>query len=91
MISVPRAQFRFVRGSPTRLSSTAKCTRSFFPGCGRQSTFEHEDFTDETDVTTCSLDRPEQLPPNDHTRASSKLDWMKLADDLLHYCEARSK
>jgi len=33
-----------------------------------QLTFEHEDFLDEIDVTTCSLDDPERVPPRDHTQ-----------------------
>jgi len=45
--SVPRSQFRFVCGEPTRFESTAKGTRSFCPRCGTQLTFEHEDFFDE--------------------------------------------
>jgi hypothetical protein len=55
-------------------------TRSFCPQCGTQ-TFEHADFLEEIDVTTCSLDNPEALPPTDHTYTSSKLGWVQLADD----------
>jgi hypothetical protein len=65
--SVPRSQFRLVCGEPTRFRSTTKGTRSFCPRCGTQVTFEHEDFLDEIDVTTCSLDEPERLPPRGHT------------------------
>ena len=87
--SVPRSQFRLVRGEPTRFRSTAKATRSFCPQCGTQLTFEHEDFFDEIDVTTCSLDEPDGLPPRDHTWTSSKLSWVKLADQLPEYKESR--
>jgi hypothetical protein len=44
---------------------------------------------DEIDVTTCSLDDPERLPPEHHTRTSSKLGWVKLSDGLPEYREAR--
>ena len=50
----------------------------------------YDDASDEIDVTTCSLDDPERLPPEDHTRTSSKLGWVKLADGLPEYREARS-
>ena len=40
-------------------------------------------------VTTCSLDDPDPVPPRDHTHTSSRLSWMKLADDLPLYPEAR--
>jgi hypothetical protein len=54
-------------------------------------TFEREDFLDEIDVTTCSLDDSEGLPPRDHTHASSKLSWVKLADQLPKHPESRQE
>ena len=89
--SVPRSQFRLVCGEPTRFRSTTKGTRSFCPQCGTQLTFEHEDFLDEIDVTTCSLDEPERMPPRDHSHTSSKLSWVKLADQLPEHQEGRRK
>ena len=89
--SVPRTEFRFVRGMPTRFRSTPKAMRTFCPQCGTQLTFEHDDTADEIDVTTCSLDEPERLPPQDHTRTSSKLGWVRLADGLREYTEARGE
>ncbi len=88
--SVQRSQFRFVAGEPTRFRSSPKGTRSFCPQCGTQLTFKHDDFSDEIDVTTCSLDEPDALPPKDHTRTSSKLRWIELADGLPEHREARS-
>src|SRR5688572_23924616 len=87
--SVPRSGFRLVRGEPTHFKSTAKGTRSFCPRCGTQLTFEFDDLPDEIDVTTCSLDNPEGLPPRDHTHTSSKVSWVKLADRLPDYQESR--
>ena len=89
--SAPRFEFRFVQGMPNRFRSTSKGTRTFCPRCGTQLTFEHDDASDEIDVTTCSLDDPEHLPPEDHTRTSSKLKWVRLADGLREYREARSE
>jgi hypothetical protein len=89
--SVPRSQFRLVCGEPTRFKSTTKGTRSFCPQCGTQLTFEHEDFLGEIDVTTCTLDDPERVPPKDHTRTSSKLSWVKLADQLPEHQESRQE
>ena len=59
--------------------------------CGTPLTFESTRFADETDVTICSLDDPEQVPPRDHTRAATKLSWVKLADGLPVYPEQRTK
>ena len=89
--SVPRSEFRFVLGTPTRFRSSAKGVRSFCPCCGTQLTFEHDDAVDEIDVTTCSLDDPARLAPEDHTRTSAKLRWVVLADGLPEHREARSE
>jgi hypothetical protein len=86
--SVPRSEFRLVLGAPTQFRSTPKGMRTFCPRCGTQLTFEHDDAPDEIDITTCSLDDPER--PDDHTRTSSKLGWVKLADGLPEHREARS-
>jgi len=88
--SVPRSRFQIVQGEPTRFRSTAKGTRSFCPRCGTHLTFEHDDFADEIDITTCSLDDPGTLPPKDHTYTSTRLSWIRLADQLPEYPERRS-
>ena len=88
--TVPHSDFRLVEGMPTRFRSTEKGMRTFCPRCGTQLTFEHEDFPDEIDVTTCSLEEPERVPPKDHTRTSSKLSWVRLADGLPEYREVRN-
>jgi hypothetical protein len=87
--SVGRAEFRFISGTPARFRSSDKGIRSFCPRCGTQLTFENRDTPSEIDVTTASLNSPELLPPHDHTWTSSRLDWVKLADDLPLYPEAR--
>jgi len=87
--SVPRRQFRLGRGEPARFSSSAEGQRSFCARCGTQLTFEHADFSDEIDITTCSLDDPNLLPPKDHTWTGSKLRWIALADGLPGHREAR--
>lgn len=69
-------------------SSSEKGTRSFCARCGTQLTFEHANFGDEIDVTTCSLDDPELVPPWDNTRTSSRLRWI-VPDGLPEYPESR--
>src|SRR5690349_12668058 len=61
--SVPRSQFRFVQGTPGRFKSSAHGTRGFCTHCGSALCFENDQLPDEVDVTTCTLDDPEQLPP----------------------------
>jgi len=87
--SVRRTEFTFVRGTPIRFKSSPKAVRCFCPDCGSQLTFEHDDSPDEIDITTCSLDDPNVLPPEDHTHVSSKLAWVELGDGLPAFGEAR--
>jgi hypothetical protein len=87
--SMSREAFRFVRGAPARFRSSAHGTRSFCAHCGTPLTFESAEHPEEIDVTTCSLDEPNAVPSKDHTRTSSKLGWVALADGLKEYPEAR--
>ncbi len=89
--SVAKSTFQWIAGEPKYFHSSAKGTRAFCPHCGTQITFENSDVPREIDITTCSLDDPEQLAPKDHTRTSSKLSWVKLADGLPEYAEARAE
>ena len=88
--SVKRSGFRFVAGEPTRYQSSAKAVRSFCPKCGTQLTFETESLPDELDVTICSLDDPNAVPPKDHVHTSSKLRWVQLGDGLRQYLEGHA-
>jgi hypothetical protein len=64
--------------------------RSFCGHCGTQLTFQSDDCSDAIDITTCSLDHPEAMPPRDHTHTSGKLPWVELFDGLAQYPQARS-
>jgi hypothetical protein len=88
--SVQRATFRFTKGQPTYFRSSPRGERSFCSRCGTQLTISLCTAPSEIDVTTCSLDHPDGLPPKDHTRASSKLGWIKLSDELPEIRESRS-
>lgn len=87
--SLPRPGYRVTQGAPARFRSTPKGMRTFCSRCGTPLTFEHVDTPNEIDVTTCSLDDPEVLPPEDHTYTSSRLKWVRLSDGLLEFPEAR--
>ncbi|MEO1402783.1 MAG: GFA family protein [Cyanobacteria bacterium J06635_1] len=87
--SAAKSGFKFTSGTPTRFKSTARGSRTFCPHCGTPLTCELDDFPDEIDVTTCSLDNPEQLLPKDHTWVSRQLHWISLSDGLPVYKESR--
>ncbi|RZL90613.1 MAG: GFA family protein [Variovorax sp.] len=73
--SVPANAFRILQGSAQHYRSSASATRSFCGNCGSHLTFQ-ADGKPEIDVTTCSLDAPESLPPEDQTFVRSRLTWM---------------
>jgi hypothetical protein len=87
--TVPRAAFRFTRGEPTRFRSSAACERSFCPVCGTQLTFGSDRSPTEIDVTTCSLDDPELVPPGDHVWTRSRLSWAPICDGLPTHTQGR--
>jgi hypothetical protein len=82
-------ELAFTIGEPARFASSDHGTRGFCARCGTQLTFASTRAPDEIDVTTCSLDEPERVPPRDHTRTSSQLSWIALADGLPRFPEAR--
>ena len=87
--SLARADFRLLQGVPKRFRSSAWATRTFCPDCGTPLTFEADATPDELDVTTCSLDDPARLPPQDHTFVEAQLPWLLLADGLSRHARTR--
>jgi hypothetical protein len=88
--SLPAADFRFTRGVPSRFRSSERGERTFCPRCGTPITFQYDAMPDEIDVTTCSLDDPEQLPPKDNTQTDTQLRWLAGVQELPHFPGSRS-
>jgi hypothetical protein len=87
--TVKRANFRLLAGGPARFRSSANATRTFCPACGTPLTFQSERQPEEIDVTTCSLDDPEQVPPRSRTWRASGISWSDSAEALPVYPEKR--
>jgi len=88
--TVPSEQFRLTGGEPTRFASSDRATRSFCPRCGTPLSYQRHDTMHEIDITICSLDTPERVPPHDQTRTQSKLRWIELDPRIPAYAGARS-
>lgn len=90
-----RNQCRFLAGHrPTRLGGPPH-SRKLAVQCaqyqlGTNSLSLILGLPDEIDVTMCSLDAPEFVPPTDHVCAASKLQWSHLTDDLPKHPRGRS-
>lgn len=79
--SVDRSGFRVTGGTPKRFRSSDRAARSFCPDCGTPFLFE-EDGSHEIDVSTATLDDPNQVPPVDHSWAQSLVVWDHLSPDI---------
>ena len=79
--------FRWTAGAPTGFLSTARATRSFCPSCGTHLTFEHSDYPTEIDVTICSLDDPEAVPPRSHIHTANRPSWVEPGDTLPKHAD----
>jgi hypothetical protein len=87
--SVPRASLRFTANAPQKFALSLRVTRTFCGKCGTSLTYESDTFLDEIDVTICSLDVSQAVPPHDQVHAAEKLGWINLNDILPIYPKAR--
>jgi hypothetical protein len=81
----------FVQGAPALHRSSPPVERGFCGRCGTQLLYRNDADPDEVDVTTCSLDDPEAVPPHDHTFAARRLHWLQVADGLPVYQRTRAE
>jgi hypothetical protein len=88
--TVKLGSFRIVSGEPRSFRSSDHAARTFCPSCGTPLTFLSTRHPDEIDITTCSLDDPEQVPPRSHIWRASGISWMKSADGLPVYPERQT-
>jgi hypothetical protein len=88
--SVVAGDLHFTAGTPAAYQSSAHVTRTFCATCGTALTYRRDDVADEIDVTTCSLDDPASITPDDHTFAAYRLAWLKTDDGLPAYAGIRS-
>ncbi len=85
-LTVPRDIFRWTQGEPKCLQSSEHGNRYFCPECGTHMAFitmKREEFVD---ITTGSLDRPEDFVPTRAVHEDSKLPWLP-ATEILHNSE----
>lgn len=84
-LAVPAASLSFTSGEPTEHRSSEDVVRTFCGGCGTSLTYKHGGDPDSIDVTTASLDFPDDFPPTHHTWLEDKLGWEGIDDGLARY------
>ena len=71
-------RFQFVKGTPRRYRTETGAQRTFCSRCGTSLTWEHDKRPDEIDITTGSLDHPEDFPPTKDVYPEERLPWVNL-------------
>lgn len=77
----PIGSLSWCAGVPKLLTFAGR-ERTFCPDCGTPLSFFDPEIPGEYEVTTCSLDHPENHQPADHTWAADRLPWFDTADSL---------
>jgi hypothetical protein len=89
--TVPTSSLTLLGGQPAQYRASSRATRSFCPTCGTQLTFTDDASPQDTDVTTCSLDHPENVPPRSHIFTNSAVPWLSRDDALPQYPRSRTE
>jgi hypothetical protein len=69
------ADLTFTTGAPVRFESSPGTWRAFCRQCGTSLTFQRESEPETIDVTTASLDRPNDFAPTKEIWLDHKLAW----------------
>lgn len=64
------------QGEPKQYNSSPNVVRTFCSDCGTPLTYSHKDRSKEIDITTGSLDSPEDFPPTKDVFGRDRLSWV---------------
>ena len=81
-LTVPREQLQWLTGKPRQIRTNQYTARTFCPDCGTQLSLETTRVPATIDITVCSTDQPEQLPPGRHIWLRNRLPWVYIDDGL---------
>ncbi|WP_119462176.1 GFA family protein [Rhodospirillaceae bacterium SYSU D60014] len=80
-VHFPVEAFTWTKGGPTRYRSSADAERGFCRRCGSTLTMHETVLADRVQVTLGSLDRPQDVRPDDHVWTEEQLPWLRIDDD----------
>jgi len=75
---VKGSDFNWETTQPHRYKTDTGAFRTFCDSCGTSLTYETDRRPDEIDITTASLDNPENFPPTKDVYPEEKLPWTNL-------------
>jgi len=80
-ITVRRSDFTILSGTPAVFHSSPGVTRQFCDRCGTALTYATERHPDMIDITTASLDYPDDYPPTAEVWLEHRLSWQPVSPD----------
>ncbi len=75
-VVVPKKAFRYTQGEPKTLVSSSHGRREFCADCGTPMVFYTSQRPGDFDVTTGSLENPQDFIPTQAVHQESKLPWL---------------
>ncbi len=75
-ITVGKNAFHIERGKPARFRTETNAWRTFCAECGTSLTYEGDDRPQEIDITTGSLDAPQDFPPTEDVWIEERVEWV---------------
>ncbi len=87
----PAESFAFTKGKPTYYESSPGVTRGFCSHCGTSLTYADVNYPTVAEVTTASLDLPDDFAPTKEIWLSDKIAWEPVDAQLAHFPESSRK
>ena len=84
-VHFPIGAFTWTEGEPVRYRSSSEAERGFCARCGSTLTMHEAILGDRVQVSLGSLDRPENVRPDDHVWTEDQLPWLHVDDDLPRF------
>ncbi|HET7272365.1 MAG TPA: GFA family protein [Rubrobacter sp.] len=84
-LTFPFDGFSFLSADPREYRSSPGVSRTFCESCGTSLTYRQDEDPDSIDVTTASLDLPDEFPPTRHIWLEDKVDWESVNDGLPRF------
>jgi len=87
----PQDAFVFTQGEASLYESSPGVIRGFCARCGTNLTYQNRARPAVIDVTTASLDRPEDFAPTKEIWIAEKIAWEQLNDAIPHFPQSSLK
>ncbi len=84
-VHFPREAFNWTEAEQVRYRSSPEAERGFCSACGSTLTMHETVLQDRVQVCLGSLDRPQDIRPDDHVWTTDQLPWLRIEDDLPRF------